>query len=149
MATIKRVAKADIDAKPEARKDRSKRDRRPKTPTAGSNNGGQRRVVGASGEMSRQSTKITSASKGNARQRRRAQISDPARYTFRPESKGATVVGLLGRGLGATLTELIAATGWQAHSVRGFLSGSLKKKAGLAVTSEKDDDGQRRYRIVS
>ena len=46
---------------------------------------------------------------------------------------------------GASLAELIAATGWQAHSVRGALAGSLKKK-GHVILSEKSD-GQRRYRI--
>jgi hypothetical protein len=39
------------------------------------------------------------------------------------------------------------ATGWQAHSVRGFLSGTVGKKMGLAVTSSKGDDGERRYSV--
>jgi hypothetical protein len=39
--------------------------------------------------------------------------------------------------------------GWQAHSVRGFLSGTLKKKLGLEVTSSKAADGERRYGIAS
>jgi hypothetical protein len=43
---------------------------------------------------------------------------------------------------------LVAASGWQAHSVRGFLSGTLKKKHGLTVASEKAD-GIRRYRIAA
>ena len=46
---------------------------------------------------------------------------------------------------GASLAELVAATGWQAHSVRGALAGSLKRK-GHAIVSEKLD-GERRYRI--
>ena len=41
------------------------------------------------------------------------------------------------------------ATGWQAHSVRGFLSGALGKKMGLTVTSTKAEDGERRYSITS
>ena len=44
---------------------------------------------------------------------------------------------------------IVAATGWQPHSVRGAISGSLKKKFGLMVTSEKPGDGPRRYRIVA
>jgi hypothetical protein len=41
------------------------------------------------------------------------------------------------------------ATGWQAHSVRGFISGSLTKKMGLKVESIKREDGERAYRIVA
>ncbi len=53
---------------------------------------------------------------------------------------------LLARPDGATLSELVAATGWQPHSVRGFLSGAVKKKLGLPLVSSRDDDGTRRYR---
>ncbi len=68
---------------------------------------------------------------------------------FRDGTKGSTIVSLLRLKGGATIAELTKATGWQAHSVRGFLSGALKKKAGLAIASEKGDDGERRYRIAS
>ena len=49
---------------------------------------------------------------------------------------------------GATIDELQAATGWQAHSVRGFLAGTVKKKLGLILDSKKTEDGVRRYRVV-
>jgi hypothetical protein len=62
-------------------------------------------------------------------------------------SKQQRCLDLLGRRDGATLAELIAVTEWQAHSVRGFLSGTAKKKLGLAVSSTQDEDGTRRYRI--
>lgn len=62
-------------------------------------------------------------------------------------SKQQRCLDLLSRRDGATLKELIAATDWQAHSVRGFLSGTIKKKLGLSVTSTRDEDGVRRYRI--
>jgi hypothetical protein len=65
-------------------------------------------------------------------------------------SPGATklqiLIDLLGRPHGASIAELMASTGWQAHSVRGALAGSLKKK-GIVVTGEKVD-GCRRYSII-
>jgi hypothetical protein len=65
----------------------------------------------------------------------------------RDGSKAATVLDLLKRAEGATLAELMKATGWQAHSVRGFLSGTVNKKLGLAVTSAKTDGGERAYSV--
>ena len=49
---------------------------------------------------------------------------------------------------GATIDELQTATGWQAHSVRGFLAGTIKNKLGLILDSKKAEDGVRRYRVV-
>ncbi|RUY59249.1 DUF3489 domain-containing protein [Mesorhizobium sp. M7A.F.Ca.CA.001.09.2.1] len=49
---------------------------------------------------------------------------------------------------GATIQTLMDATGWQAHSVRGFLSGTVMKKLGHELLSETGKDGQRRYRIA-
>ena len=68
---------------------------------------------------------------------------------FREGSKGAAVTALLRKKEGATIAQLAKATGWQNHSVRGFLSGTLKKKHGIKVASEKASDGKRRYRIAS
>jgi hypothetical protein len=56
-------------------------------------------------------------------------------------------MGLLKRREGATLKELMEATEWQAHSVRGFLSGTLRKKMGLKIESAKSAAGERRYSI--
>lgn len=67
----------------------------------------------------------------------------------RKGSKTAKVLALLRRPNGATLPELIRATGWQPHSVRGFLSGTVGKKLGLSVASVKDPDGTRRYSVRS
>jgi hypothetical protein len=61
------------------------------------------------------------------------------------QSKTELALKLLRRKRGATLAELQAATGWQAHSVRGFLSGTIKKKLGLALTSARGADKVRRY----
>jgi len=65
----------------------------------------------------------------------------------RDGSKAANVLDLLKRADGATLAELMKATGWQAHSVRGFLSGTVSKKLGLAVASTKGEDGERSYTV--
>jgi hypothetical protein len=50
---------------------------------------------------------------------------------------------------GATIDQMQEASGWQAHSVRGFLSGTVKKRMGLALASETDKQGVRRYRIAN
>lgn len=55
---------------------------------------------------------------------------------------------MLRREEGATIDEIIAATGWQAHTVRGAKAGALKKKLGLEATSEKVDERGRVYRIA-
>jgi hypothetical protein len=64
------------------------------------------------------------------------------------ESKQDAVLALLRRASGASIQEMMEATGWQAHSVRGFMSGALKKRLGLEVVSEKDaKTGERRYLV--
>ena len=65
----------------------------------------------------------------------------------RDGSKVAKILDLLKRADGATLKELMKATNWQAHSVRGFLSGTIGKKMGLKVASTKTEDGERTYSI--
>ena len=65
----------------------------------------------------------------------------------REGTKAAKVLDLLKRTDGATLAELMKATGWQAHSVRGFLSGTVGKKLGLTVVSVKGEDGERTYSV--
>lgn len=64
-----------------------------------------------------------------------------------PKGKIATLVGLLRREEGASIETMMEATGWQSHSVRGAMSGSVKKALGLTITSEKSDAG-RIYRIA-
>ena len=64
-------------------------------------------------------------------------------------SKTAKVLDLLKRPGGASLKELMKATGWQQHSVRGFLSGTLKKKMGLKLESSRREGEERAYRLRS
>jgi len=66
----------------------------------------------------------------------------------REGSKTAAILALVRRAKGATLEELMAAAGWQAHSMRGFLSAVVTKKMGLKLQSSKRDDGKRVYKIA-
>lgn len=63
-------------------------------------------------------------------------------------AKAAIVVKKLQLARGVTIAQIMEATGWQAHSVRGFLSAVVRKKLGLNLVSEIGKDGQRRYRII-
>ena len=65
----------------------------------------------------------------------------------REGSKTERILDLLQRKDGASLAEIMKTTDWQAHSVRGFISGTLGKKMGLTVASVKGEDGERRYSI--
>ena len=63
------------------------------------------------------------------------------------ETKASIVLKKLNSAKGATIAAMIEATGWQAHSMRGFLSAVVKKKLGHNLVSETGKDGARRYRI--
>jgi hypothetical protein len=64
------------------------------------------------------------------------------------QSKTEQALKLLCRKRGATIAELQTATGWQAHSVRGLLSGTVRKKLGLKLSSELGADQVRRYTVA-
>ena len=70
-----------------------------------------------------------------------------ARALAPTKGKLATIIAMLRKAPGASIAALCDATGWQAHSVRGAMSGTLKKKLGLTVESMKRGD-IRLYRIV-
>ena len=75
----------------------------------------------------------------------RQNVDHPARTS----SKQAEVIGLLTRPDGVTIAGVMQATGWQSHSVRGFLAGVVRKKLRLPLTSEKPEGGERVYRIAA
>ena len=67
---------------------------------------------------------------------------------IRAGTKQAKLIEMLRADGGATIDEIVAETGWQAHTVRGAMSGALKKKLGLTITSEKIEGRGRTYMIV-
>ncbi|MFC7410887.1 DUF3489 domain-containing protein [Hydrogenophaga atypica] len=74
-------------------------------------------------------------------------VAVSAAPTTHPASKQSQLIALLRSTPGATLAQMMALTGWQAHTVRGMLSGSLRKRLGLNVQAEVSE-GLRIYRIV-
>lgn len=83
------------------------------------------------------------AAKGQAR----SDAEDSAPASAKADPKASAIIALLKRDGGATLEEMMEATGWQKHSVRGFMAGALKKRHGLAAISTKADRG-RSYRVA-
>jgi hypothetical protein len=71
----------------------------------------------------------------------------PRTRTPREGTKQATLIAMLRAPEGATIEEIVAATGWQSHTVRGAMAGALKKKLGLEVNSEKVDGRGRVYKL--
>jgi len=67
---------------------------------------------------------------------------------IRAGTKQAQIIALLQRPEGASIAEIVEATSWQAHTARGMISGALKKKLGLVITSVKEDDRGAVYRIT-
>lgn len=72
----------------------------------------------------------------------------PRERRTRENSKQAEVIRMLQRPEGATIDQICAETSWQVHTARGFLAGAVKKKLGLALSSEKLPGAQRVYRVA-
>jgi hypothetical protein len=100
------------------------------------------RVAPGKGKSEKKTTATKKATKG-AKTAKAAKKESGSRKG----SKTEKVLELLKRPNGATLAELMKATSWQAHSVRGFLSGTVGKKLGLALTSTKTEGEERSYSI--
>ena len=80
---------------------------------------------------------------GTGKTKRKAPTASAATKT-----KLSQLEGMLRRKEGATIAQIATSLDWQPHSVRGAISGSLKKKQGLTIASEKTEDGRHVYRIA-
>ena len=74
--------------------------------------------------------------------------AEQAQPRHRENSKQAQVMALLKRPEGATIAQIMEATGWQSHTVRGTFAGAFKKKLGLTITSDKPQGSDRIYRMA-
>lgn len=92
-------------------------------------------------------TSITSPKSKPTSSVKKAAPAAPPKTAAEPRGKIAAITALLRRAKGASIEDLMQATGWQAHSVRGAMSGSIGKKLGLNVISEKSGT-VRLYRII-
>ena len=117
-------------------------------------------VASETAAPTRVATQKKGAAKGKKSQTKPAAKKTPAKATKkaakpatpkkagapRAESKGATILALVARPKGATLAELMTATGWQSHSIRGFVSNCSKKRS-VKIESTRSEAG-RVYRLA-
>ncbi len=97
----------------------------------------------------RKASKTHKASKQpNAAKKARTARPKADKAAPREGSKTEMILALLRRKDGATLPEIMKAADWQAHSVRGFIAGTVGKKLGLSVTSTKPEGGERTYKLA-
>lgn len=111
---------------------------------APSKKGASRKNVAAKGREVAKGGKAKAAKKSTGKK-----AAKPARKAVSPraESKGAKILEMIARAKGATLAEIMKATAWHAHSVRGFISAASKKH-GVKIESAKGDAGERTYKIA-
>lgn len=74
--------------------------------------------------------------------------SEPIPLALRPGTKLASIIEAMRQPGGTTIAQMMAGTGWQAHTVRGTISGMVRKRLGYEVVTEKEADGLRTYRIA-
>jgi hypothetical protein len=92
--------------------------------------------------------KATKGAKHKKAAKARKEAAKPERKAAAPraESKGAKILEMIGRAKGATLAEIMKATAWQAHSIRGFISTAAKKQR-INIESSKNEAGDRVYKM--
>jgi hypothetical protein len=100
------------------------------------------------GQKAPKHEKAKASRKKEAKAGKKSAKPAPAKEASAPraESKGARILELIGRSKGATMAEIVKATNWQKHSIRGFLSTAAKKH-GLKIESTKTEAGDRVYQI--
>jgi hypothetical protein len=119
---------------------------KPSTKAAKAKSGGPKKSLREAGSKTVEQQKAEKPTR--IRGARSRATAEPSPATTAPgKSKQATVIALLRRPEGVTVAEIVAATGWQPHTVRGLFSGTLKKKLGLGLGSAPEDRG-RVYRIL-
>ena len=91
--------------------------------------------------------KVLASRRSKSGPQKRGRTSRTAQ-SLKPVTKHDQILELLRRKEGATIEEIGRLSGWQNHSVRGFLSGTVKKRLGLSLQSDTAKDGVRRYRIA-
>jgi len=91
--------------------------------------------------------KLGPASASQSGTERPAAPAPPKPVAIRAGTKQAAIIALLQRPEGASITEIVEATGWAAHSARGMISGGLKKKLGFAIATSSDEQRGRIYHI--
>src|SRR6266481_1830586 len=89
---------------------------------------------------------IRSIARKTSKAKSRPRSAPTSRLAAGADTKHARIIAMLRTPAGATIASLVTATGWQQHSVRGFLAGVVRKKLGLNLVSEQTDKG-RVYRI--
>ena len=97
--------------------------------------------------MTKSKSRASAKPRSGTKSRSKGKPVKPIVHHSTRKSKRAAVLALLSRPEGATIAAIMEATGWQAHSVRGFLAGVVRKKFGLRLQSEKTD-GERIYRVI-
>jgi hypothetical protein len=98
--------------------------------------------------MTKTKGRASAKTRSGTKSRPKAKRAKPVvHHKTRNSSKQAAVLALLSRPSGATIAAIVEATGWQAHTVRGFLAAVVRKKLGLNLKSEKTD-GERVYRVT-
>ena len=97
--------------------------------------------------MAKRKTPRTAKPRSGTKIRSKLKRTKPTAPNTRAKSKQDAVLALLNRPQGATIAAMIESTGWQSHTLRGFLAGVVRKKLALTLHSEKSD-GERVYRVI-